>query len=88
MTYFYPLLLQLKTIISNPAITSIRSEAYKSLVEMMWRCLKVFCRQPKDTYNYDAIIDTIKNEVQTATDSTLDHIAMALENLCSALHKQ
>lgn len=48
MDYYFPILTQLKGIIfQNNNIGTVRVEAYKSLVDMIWRCLKVFCRKPK-----------------------------------------
>lgn len=64
MTYYYPLLIQLKNIIkTTPNLSPIRIEAYKSLIEMLWRCLKVFCRKPNQNDSYELIIELIKSEI-------------------------
>ena len=45
---------------------------------MLWRCLKVFCKKVIPTYDFEPLIESIKLELQEASDSTMDHIAMAL----------
>lgn len=79
MTYYYPLMAELKQIIAtNKNLAPIRVEAYKSMIDMLWRCFKVFCRKPNIHNTYEPIIEVVKSEVPECSDSTLDHISMAL----------
>lgn len=61
MDFYYPLLGELKGVIREGQMSKVREEAYRSLVEMLWRCLKVFCRRPSVNYSYEKIVELIKS---------------------------
>lgn len=88
MNYLLPSLLQLVSILENSNLNPVRREAYKSLHEMFWRSLKVFCKKVNEHDDFEQLIKIIRVAIPLVSDSTLEHIAMALQNLCLSLYEK
>jgi mRNA-degrading endonuclease RelE of RelBE toxin-antitoxin system len=52
MEYYFPLVEEIKEIITNENVPKVRRDGYRIIEEMIWRSLKIFCRRPSERYNY------------------------------------
>ena len=47
--------------------------------DLMWRCIKVFCKIYNKAINYDEVLNIVEMQVKKVNDSTLQQLSLAIE---------
>lgn len=84
--YIMPLINTCRHYESNQTLSKQRRQGYTLIEDMMWRCVKVFCKIYNKAINYEELLSIIQAQIKKVNDSTLQQLSIALEELSVILH--